>query len=171
MRIALPPLPAQLPRFARKAIGLPGRWLPYAAQKPFLAIGLNEALRIPLQNDELAFLGDAVVGIQVNDLNLDWRIRLDGRRLRPVARSIPADVTICGSGLDFARLALRLEDPDTLFFQRRIRIEGDTEIGLGVKNALDALDWEDLPRGLRLLLQAVGQVLRKFLPGGDAYRA
>ena len=36
---------------------------------------------------------------------------------------------------------LRLEDPDTLFFSRRLVIEGDTELGLALKNALDAASW------------------------------
>ena len=45
---------------------------------------------------------------------------------------------------DFWLLATRREDPDTLFFNRRLAIEGDTETGLYVKNMLDALefDWE-----------------------------
>jgi predicted lipid carrier protein YhbT len=38
------------------------------------------------------------------------------------------------------RLAKRQEDPDTLFFNRRLSMEGDTELGLIVKNALDALE-------------------------------
>ena len=38
------------------------------------------------------------------------------------------------------RLAQRQEDPDTLFFSRRLAMEGDTELGLVVKNALDALE-------------------------------
>ena len=38
----------------------------------------------------------------------------------------------------------RREDPDTLFFNRRLCIEGDTATGVHVKNLLDALeyDWE-----------------------------
>ena len=41
-------------------------------------------------------------------------------------------------------LALRREDPDTLFFTRRLVMTGDTELGLVVKNALDAIDWPRL---------------------------
>jgi predicted lipid carrier protein YhbT len=167
MHRALPPLPAALPRLFTTAIGLPGRWIPYAAQKPLLTLLLNEALRVPLENDELAFLGDSVVQIAVDDLNLDWRLKLDGQRLRPVARSVPTDVSVSGSGLDFARLALRLEDPDTLFFQRRIQIEGDTEAGLGVKNTLDALDWDDLPAGLRLLVETAARIAGRLARFGD----
>jgi predicted lipid carrier protein YhbT len=44
---------------------------------------------------------------------------------------------------DFLALLLREEDPDTLFFSRRLLMEGDTELGLLVKNTLDGID---LPR-------------------------
>ncbi|PJC12345.1 MAG: sterol-binding protein, partial [Comamonadaceae bacterium CG_4_9_14_0_8_um_filter_60_18] len=37
-------------------------------------------------------------------------------------------------------LARRQEDPDTLFFNRRLAMEGDTELGLLVKNTIDAIE-------------------------------
>jgi predicted lipid carrier protein YhbT len=55
--------------------------------------------------------------------------------------SPPADVTIRAAALDYWLLARREEDPDTLFFARRLLIEGDTALGLTMKNALDAVDW------------------------------
>jgi predicted lipid carrier protein YhbT len=45
---------------------------------------------------------------------------------------------------DFLVLAGRQEDPDTLVFQRRLVMQGDTELGLQVKNLLDGLDVESL---------------------------
>ncbi len=58
---------------------------------------------------------------------------------------------------DFIALALREEDPDTLFFNRSLVMEGDTDLGLLVKNTLDAVDWPRLdPEDLhpfRLLAQ------------------
>jgi len=50
------------------------------------------------------------------------------------------DLIISASACDFLMLALRKEDPDTLFFSRRLCMEGDTELGLLVKNTLDALE-------------------------------
>jgi O2-independent ubiquinone biosynthesis accessory factor UbiT len=51
-----------------------------------------------------------------------------------------ADVTIrANSPADYLALALRQEDPDTLFFTRRLVLEGDTALGLEIKNALDSL--------------------------------
>ena len=58
---------------------------------------------------------------------------------------------------DFIALAIREEDPDTLFFNRNLVMEGDTDLGLLVKNTLDAVDWPRLePEDLhpfRLLAQ------------------
>ena len=55
------------------------------------------------------------------------------------------DAWIKGASSEFMKLANRSEDPDTLFFQRRLLIEGDTELGLGTKNLLDSIDWTELP--------------------------
>ncbi|MGB5009839.1 MAG: SCP2 sterol-binding domain-containing protein [Candidatus Dechloromonas phosphoritropha] len=44
------------------------------------------------------------------------------------------------------QLLARQEDPDTLFFNRELEINGDTELGLIVKNMLDAVGWPSLPR-------------------------
>jgi predicted lipid carrier protein YhbT len=41
----------------------------------------------------------------------------------------------------FMQIIARQEDPDTLFFNRILTIEGDTELGLRVKNMLDAVEW------------------------------
>lgn len=41
----------------------------------------------------------------------------------------------------FLQLLARQEDPDTLFFHRDLSIVGDTELGLVVKNMLDAIEW------------------------------
>lgn len=51
-----------------------------------------------------------------------------------------ADLNISASAHDFLLLAQRKEDPDTLFFSRRLSMEGDTELGLLVKNTLDAME-------------------------------
>jgi predicted lipid carrier protein YhbT len=41
---------------------------------------------------------------------------------------------------DMPRDPKRHKNPDTLFFNRRLSMEGDTELGLVVKNTLDALE-------------------------------
>jgi predicted lipid carrier protein YhbT len=127
-----------------------------------LSIALNEAFREPLQHGELDFLEGSKVRIKVTDLCLDWLILVGSDRFRPIDRNLEDDVCISGESLDFALLAARQADPDSLFFQRRIRIEGDTELGLGVKNTMDSMDWDDLPKPLRKLLQAISKVIEKL---------
>lgn len=147
---------------ARKVIGIPGRYIPYPVQKRVLSLVLNEAFREPLQHGELYFLEDAKVRIRVSDLCVDWLIRVGSDKFTPLDRSLREDVSISGESWDFILLATRQADPDTLFFQRRIRIEGDTELGLGIKNTMDGMDWDDLPPPLRRLLQGLGLLIEKL---------
>jgi len=86
---------------------------------------------------KFAPLRGRVLRLEVRGLPFAPQITLDAIGLRP-AFGRP-DVTIRASLADYAALALRREDPDTLFFTRRLAIEGDTELGLALKNALDAL--------------------------------
>ena len=104
------------------------------------ATALNLGLGSRLDGETLARLSGRIMRIVVVDAGLRFTLRYDGRFFRPGFSSDTADVTISASLHDFGLLALRQEDPDTLFFARRLAIEGDTELGLMVKNALDALD-------------------------------
>lgn len=89
--------------------------------------------------------------VHVRDTGLKLHFSLHPSGFR-AERKAPADVTFTATTADFARLALRLEDPDTLFFNRRLLIEGDTDLGLTVKNMLDAVELEtaaaSMPAGL-----------------------
>ena len=156
------PIPGFVRPIVKRVAGLPGRYIPYAAQRPLLSLVLNEAFREPLRSGEMDFLQGAKVRIKVTDLCIDWLIRVDADRFTPVNRDWKHDVSISGNSFDFLLLATRKADPDALFFQRRIRIEGDTELGLGVKNSMDGMDWDDLPMPLRKLLQGVSVVIEKL---------
>jgi len=156
------PIPEFVRPIAKKAIAIPGRLIPYAAQKQVLSVVLNQAFREPLQHGELDFLEGAKVRIKITDLSLDWLITVGSDKFTPIERELKDDVCISGESPDFILLATRQADPDTLFFQRRIRIEGDTELGLGVKNTMDSMDWEDLPMPLRRLLQSISLVIEKL---------
>ena len=156
------PIPEFIRPVAKKVVGIPGRAIPYRVQSQVLSVVLNQAFREPLQHGELDFLENAKVRIKITDLCLDWLISVGRERFTPIDRDLDDDVCISGESPDFILLATRRVDPDTLFFQRRIRIEGDTELGLGVKNTMDSMDWDDLPMPLRKLLQSVSLVIEKL---------
>jgi predicted lipid carrier protein YhbT len=159
-------IPENLRPIVKKAVGIPGRLIPYSAQKQVLSVVLNQAFREPLHHGELDFLEGAKIRIKVVDLCIDWLISVGIGKFIPIDRELEDDVSISGESPDFILLATRQADPDTLFFQRRIRIEGDTELGLGVKNTMDSMDWEDLPLPLRKLLQSVSLVIEKLQKRG-----
>ncbi len=156
------PVPEFIRPIAKAIVGIPGRVIPYPFQKQLLSLVLNQAFREPLQHGELDFLDGARVRIIVIDLNIDWLISVGSESFTPIERELEEDVRISGESPDFILLATRQADPDTLFFHRRIRIEGDTELGLGVKNTMDSMDWDDLPLPLRRLLQGIALIIDKL---------
>ena len=79
------------------------------------------------------------------------------------------DVIFTGNTNDLLMIAARREDPDTLFFQRRLRIEGDTELGLTVKNLLDAIDPERMP-ALQQLADMVEAGLKEDAIAANGHR-
>ena len=156
------PVPEFVRPIAQTIVGIPGRVIPYPLQKQVLSLVLNQAFREPLQHGELDFLDGAKVRVNVTDLNIDWLISVGSDSFTPIERELEEDVRISGESPAFILLATRQADPDTLFFQRRIRIEGDTELGLGVKNTMDSMDWDDLPVPLRRLLQGIALIIDKL---------
>jgi len=93
----------------------------------------------------LATLAGKRVSLFITDLPCELRFRITHRGLADGWSShgqLPWDVRIRGTYADFWLMATRAEDPDTLFFNRRLAIEGDTETGLTLKNLLDALEYD-----------------------------
>ena len=113
---------------------------------PALALvgALNLALGRVLPRDQLEPLSGKRLRVRVTDAGLTLRFALGTNGFRPVFDRQPDDLRISATLRDFLALALREEDADTLFFGRRLLMEGDTELGLLVKNTLDAVDWAAL---------------------------
>ena len=108
--------------------------------------------------------GQALVGrryaIRVKDLGLSLRFTVTPRGF--AADSGAPDLTISATARDFLLLLARREDPDTLFFSRRLVSEGDTELGLIVKNLLDAIDPDTV---LRHLPAPLARAAQRFMAG------
>lgn len=101
---------------------------------------LNTVLAPRLDPDLLDALAGRRVRLRVTDARVFADYAVGNGRFRALFSRGAPDVVISASAWDFLQLARRAEDPDTLFFGRRLLIEGDTELGLRLKNALDALD-------------------------------
>lgn len=130
--------------------------------------GLNLALSRQLPADVGAALEGKHLRIQVRDAGIafDFTWRTGAFSARP-RNAQPPDLTIAASAADFVALARREQDPDTLFFSRRLVMEGDTELGLMVKNTIDALELPVFdPRQLRLppRFELLGSLARAIRP-------
>ena len=112
---------------------------PYPGSRIFVA-GLNLALSERLPPDVRSVLEGKTLRLRVDDARLCFDFRWRGAAFDAIEPAAAPDLTIGASAHDLLRLARRQEDPDTLFFSRRLVIEGDTELGLLFKNTLDAFD-------------------------------
>jgi len=124
-------------------------WLPERAHATALSLILNRLLARSLQEGELDFLENRAVAIHVSDLGIEYRVRLARSSFVPTPDNRAPDVRFSGDAHALLLLATRQEDPDTLFFQRRLRIEGNTALGLNLKNFLDAMEVSPLPAPIR----------------------
>lgn len=102
--------------------------------------GLNLTLAKKLNPDVTQMLIGKKLRLCVTDAQWAFDFEWKTDRFLACQNRGSADLTISASAHDFVKLARRQEDPDTLFFNRRLAMEGDTELGLLVKNTIDAIE-------------------------------
>lgn len=136
-------------------LSLPLRVIPSFVHNKVLATALNRIFYRDLQDGELDFLQGKLIHISVVDIGVEYRFTLNDDKLVPGNMSRSPDLSLKGTAYDYLLLASRREDTDTLFFSRRLHMQGDTELGLYVKNFLDGLDMDShkIPAYLESALQ------------------
>ncbi len=124
-----------------------------------LALALNAAKRLGVLPEEtLEQIEDKRFRVTVLDTGMVADFTYRGGAFRPLwnTAGMP-DLQFAAPLAAYLQMVSRQEDPDTLFFNRTLSIEGDTELGLRVKNMLDALEWPQLSwQGLRPTFLAKG---------------
>jgi predicted lipid carrier protein YhbT len=138
-----------IPKFRLPAIVAEiGRKLPQWPHTLTLVAGLNAALKMKLlPEDELVALEDKLFRVRILDTGGEASYTYRDGLFRPVFRAErEPDLAFAANLSAFLQLIARQEDPDTLFFNRELEITGDTELGLIVKNMLDAVEWPSLPK-------------------------
>ncbi len=121
------------------------RTLPDALHSELFSRTFNHLLRGQWALEQLDDLEGKQIAISITDSRSELLFLVRDRQLiRSTLRDAPggSDLRIAGTVESFWKLASRTEDPDTLFFNRQLTIEGETESGLLVKNMLDSLDFD-----------------------------
>lgn len=135
-RVCIPDF--ELPKFLAKI----NQKLPDYPHAFLLCMALNYAKkRGVLPADELKFLQGKTFCVEMLDGGTSAFFTFDSVRqqFKPIFQKT-ADVYFKAKLSGFLQLLTRQEDPDTLFFKRHLQLEGDTELGLFIKNMLDAVE-------------------------------
>ena len=138
-----------IPRFRLPGfVSAIGAKLPQWPHAVALTAGLNAVAKMKLlPEDSLELLENRTFFVQVIDTGGQACFTYRNGLFRPMFYAPEeCDLTFRANLSAYLQLLARQEDPDTLFFNRELSIEGDTELGLVVKNMLDAVEWPQLPR-------------------------
>lgn len=122
-----------------------------------LATALNVFLRRKLPDEIFERLADREVSIDVREPSFRASFRVRGRHFVPMRPTAEPYLRFRASARDLVRIAAREEDADTLFFNRRLVVEGDTEMALLVKNTLDGIEAPRARAFLRRALAVAGR--------------
>ena len=150
----------------------PLRILPQALKTAPLQKFLNTVFAAQLAEGELEFLEERRITVVVSDAHLEFSLTVLEDKLI-VGPDLPdPELRIQSTIYSLMQLATGTEDSDTLFFRRHLKMTGDTELGLFIKNFLEGISIETLPlqpalgMGLNLGLRVADTTtrLRQKLP-------
>ncbi len=136
-------------------LSLPLKMLPAFVHNKALVTTLNYTFSRELKDGVLDFLQQKIICIKIEDAGIEYHFSLNKNKLVTTDSKHPPDLVLQGTIYNYLLLASRQEDADALFFSRRLSMQGDTELGLFVKNFLDGMDMDShkVPAYLESLLK------------------
>ncbi|KGK00582.1 ubiquinone anaerobic biosynthesis accessory factor UbiT [Thalassotalea sp. ND16A] len=156
-------LPQKFVPLLPKIAAISSQLIPDVIQQKTIELAINKVLKEQLTDGELDFLEHAFLEIKVTDIKRSWfftvideEIKVSNDQRHSESAS---DVVISGEFNSFVLMASQTIDPDTLFFKRKLLIEGDVELGLAIKNMLDRIELSQLPDLLTKPIVAYAQYL------------
>ncbi|GLQ31972.1 ubiquinone anaerobic biosynthesis accessory factor UbiT [Litoribrevibacter albus] len=144
------PTPLDIVRRPAYYAALPVRRSPELIQQKIIQKLMSDALKTPIEDGDFDCLIDRKVKINVVDADYQFCIGLNaGKELQVTTNqlsNLEPDTEIKLDSDAIIKILTKQVDPDTLFFQRRLLILGDMDLGHEVKNTLDAIEHESLPK-------------------------
>ncbi|MHC9510158.1 ubiquinone anaerobic biosynthesis accessory factor UbiT [Kangiella sp. M94] len=131
-------------------------WVPQVINRKVIESVLNRVLQEQVADGDFDYLTDKWLQVEIRDARLF--VTLGFRNGQFVCREVvrqacEANAHLSVMTVDAIDMVQHKVDPDTLFFQRKLTIGGDTELAHHVKNTLDTLDPEAIPKVVLTLLQ------------------
>ncbi len=134
--------------------------LPYSIRHPVSQRILDPLFNNTFYDEDIQFLDGKILCIEVSDIEHREYFTLEAGKIS-IAQKHEADVTLSGNLKDFISLMKHQVDPDTLFFQRKLMISGDTELGLEVKSLFDYFTWDSLPYSMKKSINILDVLLEE----------
>lgn len=145
------------------AMGWAARAVPGSLQQLILASSLNYALRKAIAVGELDFFCHKLLNICINDIGVQFGIHFFNDKLVVTEAQSEPDLHFSASSYDLLLIATQKLDPDMLFFQRRLEMNGNTELGLGIKNMLAGMELHSqLPPHVAAAVQKIAGLILRY---------
>lgn len=152
-RFPIPP-PHRVLKSLNPLLAKPLHLMPFGLQKRAMEALIQDAFGTAIARGKFDFLKGRWLGIEITDVGLRWYITQTTHGPVVVNNSMRPDVSIRGDLHTMVMLANQTADADTLFFQRKLKVEGDTELGLAVKNLMFGTEISGFPKFISRVLEA-----------------
>ena len=161
----------QLVQYGPALLRIPAQFTPFSVQQKILFETLGRVFKEAAEEGDVDVLDNRWLKVSIVDLGLSWCISRENDQWL-VAESCPqVDVHFQGQSSDLILVAAQKVDPDTLFFQRRLVIEGDTELGLEIKSLMDSVDLSTLPAPVQFMLKQSADFIEKGQASAEVQHA
>ncbi len=151
----------QLVQHAPAFLRIPAQLTPFSVQQKILFEALGRVFKEAVEDGDVDVLDGRWLKVSIVDLGLSWCISRDNNQWVVAKVSPTIDVHFQGQSADLILVTAQKVDPDTLFFQRRLVIEGDTELGLEIKSLMDSVDLSTLPSSVQFMLKQAADFIEK----------
>jgi len=165
---SLPAAPSGVSSFIKKLVSPPTiGWISTKIPSTINCIAtqkiINHTFSEQITDGDFDFLQNRLLQIEILDAGLYVGLSFNNSRIICThfdSTSIKADATLSIDTPNAINLIQQQVDPDTLFFQRKLKIKGDTELAHNVKNTIDTLDPEVIPK---LLMKFIAEYKQRVL--------
>ncbi len=143
------------PLLSPRRLGKIANMCPFGFNKKLISLVLNYAFAEQVADGDFKFLQGNNLLIEIIDAECFVGISYQPDQLVcDYFDSVPtqSNATLSINTFDAIQLIEQSVDPDTLFFQRKLKISGDTELAHQAKNTIDTLDQNRIPSALLKLI-------------------
>jgi O2-independent ubiquinone biosynthesis accessory factor UbiT len=134
---------------------------PLAINQTLVEKVANTVFKQQLQQGELAFLYNFTLRISVVDLQRHYCFKVTPEKITVLRQCKQVDVSVETDLNHFVLLATQAVDPDTLFFSRKLSIQGNTELGMLFKSFIENLSLDLIPQPYQAILTKQSQWIQQ----------